>query len=262
MVYNRIKEWSVAPSFSIHRKGATPYMSEFNSTHWIQCANRRRNCPVFDQDSRIVVIDVKELESPIPSDEFTTRLQQEAPYFLRHILSLSIPPSCGDRLYLPVLETEAKRQAMAATRSEQTTEIIEKLLILAAELKIVNKYGMQINEEWRKMFPNEKAPSPSSLGMAIREFQDALEAAGYCVRTRSLHNKTRYLIAPTRLVEKLDAGDWKLIYEDNGELESVRIDDTDPEADDGSWTSEYEAELWRMFDEDRRTSALSLAILS
>ena len=40
------------------------------------------------------------------------------------------------------------------------------------------------------------------------------------------------------------------------------IDDTDPEADDGSWSSEDDEELWRMFDEDRKTPALSLAILS
>ena len=119
---------------------------------------------MFDQDSRIVVIDVKELESPIPSDEFATRLQQEAPYFLRHILSLSIPPSCGDRLYLPVLETEAKRQAMAATRNEKTTEIIEKLLILAAELKIVNKYGMQINESGGGRSQTKKPPAPRPSG--------------------------------------------------------------------------------------------------
>jgi hypothetical protein len=250
LAYNRIKEWVTAPRFNIHRKGATPYMSEFNSTHWVQCANRRANCPVLDQDTRIVVIQVEPIDKPVPPDAFKKQLLNEAPYFLRHVLSFHLPPSSGDRLYLPLLETEAKREAMAATRSEKSVDVIRKLMTLAEGHKVFEKTATEIAEEWQKSFPNDKPPGPSALGKAINDFKHSLEAGDCWVRTRLLHGKTHYIIAPKRVVEKIEAGNWKFIYADNGEVESVMIDPDDPEAGDGSWTKQDEVEFWSTFVED------------
>ncbi len=110
--YNRIKNWVTADNLSIHPKGLDPYMMP-NTTHWVQCANRREACPIFAGDSRIVMVQVP----PLPHDEIPWKeemrpaLQKQAPDFLRTLLDTQLPPPCG-RLWLPVLETDAKREAL------------------------------------------------------------------------------------------------------------------------------------------------------
>ena len=125
-VYNKIKDWVTSPKISIHRKNYTPYDSP-NTTHWIQVANDHESCPIFTGDTRITMAYVGKLDplDLIPKKELMSRLRQEAPYFLRHVLSLELPPS-NDRLNIPIIETEQKKQAGKANQTLLEKFISEK----------------------------------------------------------------------------------------------------------------------------------------
>jgi hypothetical protein len=115
VAYSRIKNWVTGDNLEIHPKGIDPYMMP-NTTHWIQCANSREACPVFPGDKRIVMIQVPALTvAEIPwHSAMRPALEREAPDFLRTLLDIELPtPEC--RVWLPVLETEAKRDALAVT---------------------------------------------------------------------------------------------------------------------------------------------------
>ena len=106
--YGRMKDWVTAPEILIHPKGETPYHTR-NSTHWIQCANDYRACPIFPGDTRVTMINVPPIDplELIPRKHFIPLLEKEAPDFLGDILSIEIPPS-NDRLNIPVIETADK----------------------------------------------------------------------------------------------------------------------------------------------------------
>jgi hypothetical protein len=108
--YNRIKELVTANNISIHEKRQTPIMVK-NSTAWVQCANDKTSCPIFQNDSRITMIRVHPLDEVeiIPKKRLLEALVKEAPHFMAHILRLEIPES-NDRLMVPVMETEDKRR--------------------------------------------------------------------------------------------------------------------------------------------------------
>lgn len=116
-VYNRIKNWVTGDYISIQPKGIDPYM-EVNTTTWVQCANSRSYCPEFPGDKRIVVIEVRPLScAEIPwQTDMRPALEREAPDFLRTILDMPLPDAAG-RLWLPVLETDAKRAGTAAPKA-------------------------------------------------------------------------------------------------------------------------------------------------
>lgn len=120
---NRIKDYVTADSLSIHRKGQTPIMSA-NSTHWIQTGNDIEHCPIFPGDTRITLCYVPLHEHTIARDELLEKLRKEAPDFLAAILNYEIPASNG-RLYVPVVETEDKRQAQESNQTELERFIAE-----------------------------------------------------------------------------------------------------------------------------------------
>lgn len=116
---NRIKDWVTARSAPIHAKNGTPYTVP-NSWHWCQTANDIGFCPTFPGDTRIVVMFVKELDAEIkrqnPKAKLLEKLKKQAPDFLAHILRIDLPES-EDRLNIPVIVTEAKKQAQSANRT-------------------------------------------------------------------------------------------------------------------------------------------------
>lgn len=112
---NRIKDWTTAKKLSIHKKRYTPYMVE-NTTHWIQCANSQKACPILPGDTRIVVIHVDKLEKEIPKYELLEQLKKEAADFLSEILNIDLPLPYG-RLNIPVLETTHKKEVMDSNKN-------------------------------------------------------------------------------------------------------------------------------------------------
>jgi hypothetical protein len=118
IAYNRIKDWVTGRELLIHPKGGTPYQT-VNTTHWVQCSNDYQACPIFGEDTRIVMIQVKPLAPAdlIPRKQLTVLLEKEAPDFLAEVLNLEIPPS-NDRLNLPAIETEDKLMVQSLGRNE------------------------------------------------------------------------------------------------------------------------------------------------
>lgn len=118
VAYNRIKDWVTGRELLIHPKGGTPYQTP-NTTHWVQCSNDYQACPIFGEDTRIVMIHVKPLAPAdlIPRKQLTVLLEKEAPDFLAEVLNLEIPPS-NDRLNLPAIDTEDKLMVQSLGRNE------------------------------------------------------------------------------------------------------------------------------------------------
>jgi len=117
MARNRIKDWVTARSAPIHAKNGTPYTVP-NSWHWVQTANDIGFCPTFPGDTRIVVTYVKELEAHLKINKtaFLGKLKKQAPDFLAHILHIDLPEP-DDRLNIPIIATEEKKQAQSANRT-------------------------------------------------------------------------------------------------------------------------------------------------
>jgi hypothetical protein len=109
--YNRIKDYVTSLDMLIHKKGQTPYHIP-NTTHWIQCTNDYRACPINFGDTRITMIQVPPLDplELIPKVKLLDMLEKEASDFIAEIIRLELPES-PDRLNIPVIETQEKELA-------------------------------------------------------------------------------------------------------------------------------------------------------
>ena len=111
---DKIKNFVTSLTLAI-RKMRFDLYTQANSTHWIQCANRRENCPVFPGDTRITVLYVPELppNTEIPKDPtLLDFLKAEASHFMYSLMNMMLPePSC--RLRIPIVDTAERREAQA-----------------------------------------------------------------------------------------------------------------------------------------------------
>ena len=123
--YTRIKEWIMAKTMLIHQKGHTPYQQP-NTLHMCQMANRPTACPMEDGDTRITAILVLTLLSIIPKKALAEKLVEEAPFFLRTLLTINMPES-HTRLRVPMLATEHKRDLEEMHQTPFETFATEKL---------------------------------------------------------------------------------------------------------------------------------------
>jgi hypothetical protein len=120
--YVRIKEWSTARMLQIHQKGHTPYQQR-NSLHMCHMSNTHKACPMEDGDTRITAVLVTPIEKLIPKQQFEDKLEAEAPFFLRTLLTMHLPKS-HERYRVPMLATEHKRdlESMSQTPFETFCE--------------------------------------------------------------------------------------------------------------------------------------------
>ena len=114
---NKIKEWVTARFLSI-RKMRTDSYTKANTTHWVQCANRQENCPVFPGDTRITVIHVPDLlpDQEIPKERLLELLTAEAPHFMYTLMKFELPEAMG-RLRIPVVMNSSKQRSTEDNRS-------------------------------------------------------------------------------------------------------------------------------------------------
>lgn len=115
--YNRLKEWTTGKMLWI-RKMRTDAYAQANTLHFVHSANGADHCPVFSEDTRIVVAYVPCLApgQEIPKSVLTDRLLAEAPHFMRTLMDMPLPPVMG-RMRLPVVETQSKQLAQASNRN-------------------------------------------------------------------------------------------------------------------------------------------------
>ena len=104
--YDRIKELVTAKNISIRALYKNSYMRK-NYLHFIQCSNHRDACPVFEGDTRVIVMEVPPLKTEIDKHVLLMNLRQEAPAFLNSIFEFKLPEKTG-RLAIPILSTDAK----------------------------------------------------------------------------------------------------------------------------------------------------------
>ena len=116
---NRIKDWVTGRTITIRAMRRDAY-DITNTTHWIQCANDGNYCPVFPDDTHIVVCWVDVPDAEIPKSILFGRLEDEREGFLDYVMSIELPPSIG-RLGVPCIVSEDKRelQLMNMTELEQ-----------------------------------------------------------------------------------------------------------------------------------------------
>jgi len=105
-MYSRLKEWITARQIPIHKKGFTPY-NQPNTLHFVHCANSSLSVPIEDGDTRITVIEVSPLKKIVPKEIMENFLRQEASYFLKQVLDVTLPDPI-DRLRIPTLTSSAK----------------------------------------------------------------------------------------------------------------------------------------------------------
>jgi len=138
LALDRIKDWVTGQTISINVKHKNVYEIG-NSTHWVQCANDAKYCPVFKGDTRIVVIEVPTLENDIPKQQFLNMLEEEIPSFLYEILHYELPEPEG-RLSLPCIKTEVKEEIMEDNFNPLERFIHEKTKIVMGHLIPFNEF--------------------------------------------------------------------------------------------------------------------------
>lgn len=148
-VYNKLKSWVTSPMISI-RKMRTDSYQQPNTLHFIQTSNEREACPVFDGDTRIVMLYVPKPDKDIPKLVLFSKLEQEGPHFMRTILDLQLP-SVEGRLRIPVIETASKRRAEALSRNPLEEFIDEACIYVAGDkMKFSDFY-----ERFREAIPDD-----------------------------------------------------------------------------------------------------------
>lgn len=106
--YTRMKEWVTGRTLTVTKKGDTPY-TQTNFLKMVQMANSPTACPMEDGDTRITACAVSILgDKQIPKPVMDKKLREEAPYFLRTILTTHLPES-KDRLRVPMLMSAYKQ---------------------------------------------------------------------------------------------------------------------------------------------------------
>jgi hypothetical protein len=138
LALNRIKDWVTGKTISIRALYQNAYEME-NTTHWIQCANDGKNCPIFPGDTRIVAIEVPMLEKEIPKYTFLNLLGEEISALLYEILHYELPEPEG-RLNLPCLDTDLKKEIMQDNFSALEQFMEEKTKIAMGHLTCFNEF--------------------------------------------------------------------------------------------------------------------------
>ena len=166
-VYNQIKNLVDGDHMNLRGMRQDGRMVE-NYTHFVQCANKLHFCPVPPGDTRIVVIHVRRPDGERPwQRDLKPALKREAPAFTDTLLSLKLPEQASGRLYLPVLMTQAKIDAMAALREAYRTWF-DDLCDLAEEGEIQSLTAAEMRDKLDKRTNDSNLPgNPGGLVSAL-----------------------------------------------------------------------------------------------
>lgn len=157
---DKVKDWVTGRYITIHAKNATPYLVE-NYTHWMQFSNNPDYTPLFDGDTRIVMVCVPPIPEADLIDGFKLydAILAENPAFLNTLLTMPLPDRCG-RLQIPVLVTLEKQATMEAKASPLDVFIKERVFAIdgaltnvsdfyqAFQLYLMQKYDNNVASEW------------------------------------------------------------------------------------------------------------------
>lgn len=205
-IYNLVKNYVDAPTLKI-RGMYSKADAKINYTHWVHTANPRHYCPVYPGDTRIVVVRVERYEGQdLP---WLTRLQglidQECPAFLDELLKLTLPAQGDGRLYLPVLETAEKREAIAEREAEMQDWYVQ-LRELAADGKVNKLTAGALLEYLKASSTDPRLPkSASGLSGQLKRLQQRLASDGFALTWTEPTKKAAAVYTIAEL-ESRDAG--------------------------------------------------------
>jgi hypothetical protein len=129
-----------------------------NYCHFIQTANDSSYCPVDPNDTRIVCIEVGKLNQDIPWEtDLKNRLIDEGPAFLHTLFAIDLPQNGVGRLYLPVLETDAKEGAIAEYE-EQRHGWFQDVCVLATDGELQSLTGKDLHQKLLDCTVDPKTP--------------------------------------------------------------------------------------------------------
>jgi hypothetical protein len=156
--YARMKEWVTARHLTITKKGETPF-SQPNFLHMMQMANSPTHCSMEDGDTRIVALAVAILKHLIPKAFMEKKLREEAPYFLRTLLTINIPES-HDRLRVPMLASQDKADLESMNQTPWESFAEEILIPCDGErVKFTDFYAKYQQHCTLSNIPHEKSKS-------------------------------------------------------------------------------------------------------
>jgi len=115
--YARIKDWVTSKVLWIRKMRMDAYPQP-NTLHFMMMANHQENCPVDMGDTRIMVIEVPDLllDEEIPKQTFLEKLKEEAPHFMKTLMTVELP-QVYDRMRLPLVDTYKRQQSQQMQRS-------------------------------------------------------------------------------------------------------------------------------------------------
>ena len=170
--YSRMKEWITAKEIWI-RKMRTDAYPQPNTLHFVMMANNQNKCPVFPGDTRIMVIEVRDLlsEETIPKKELREHLEREAPHFMHTLLNVELP-TAKSRMSLEVVDTYKRRQSQDMSRTALETFINTSCHYAPGEKvlfsEFYDKFIMSLDDvdrfEWSKRKVSRSLPSDTPSG--------------------------------------------------------------------------------------------------
>jgi hypothetical protein len=187
-VYEKIKRWVTGLRMNVDQKYLSIYEVD-NYTHWIQCNNDVKACPVFTGDTRITVIYINQVptDKRLPKEQLDAVLRDEAPHFLNYLLNLPIPP-CNDRLRIPVITTATKDEAVSVNENVVNLYMNEftvdcpgaKILLSKIQNELEDRYGVtldtrQLGRQMSSDFMRGQDPITSSTYVLNRRTVDEAE---------------------------------------------------------------------------------------
>ena len=141
--YTKLKKILTSKEVTVRRMRMDAYNIP-NFTHFVHTANDARFVPCESEDTRIVMIDVPEIETPIESLQFDQGIRDEAPSMLRKLLDLPLPEPKG-RFWLPVISTALKEDVLSGQYDDDSSEVVEGVKAFARERLVQKSGGLAIS---------------------------------------------------------------------------------------------------------------------
>lgn len=141
----RLKSWVTGTTIQI-RMMRTDAFDVRNTLHFCHTANSREACPTPCGDTRITMCAVPPLTVDIPKPLLMKRLHDEAPYFMKTLLELQLPPHHG-RLRIPAIDNDTKKTAQSDSRSV-LREFIAKTCVKAPGHRVLVDEFKERLEAW------------------------------------------------------------------------------------------------------------------
>lgn len=154
--YPRLKDWVTNDEIWIRRMRTDSYKMQ-NCCHFVHTANERDSCPIKFGDTRISIAYVPAIDpgSEIPPLKMKERLESEAPFFMRTIFDLVLPP-LFHRLRLPVISNSSKERAEALALNPLEQFVSENAYYVPGDKVTFKEFRAKFDKWMEEECPSER----------------------------------------------------------------------------------------------------------